>query len=251
MHNLQHNLRSVKNVWCCGRAASRTQATCKSCSQSKEYFNIRDGSSNIIGYHFKIFRYDRSRTWYDVSLQSSSNDWDFQSVKASDGKNLHRHWGIGGKHAQGGADWSSPEVRYFGVCQSANPLFGPLWKFLISRERCFFNLDHWRILCPSDDDDHEQEGDRCLRQTTQTRTSDHGRASCFPSSCASVLVDASQIWKDAEAAAGRDPATLWRMKRVLWWRRKTSREWRGLLETILEEYVRLLRRICSVTLIDK
>ena len=42
---------------------------------------------------------------------------------------------------------------------------------------------------------------------------------------AGLMVDPPQIWKDAEAAAGRYPARLLQMKRVLYGRRKAPREW--------------------------
>ena len=38
----------------------------------------------------------------------------------------------------------------------------------------------------------------------------------------SVLVDASQVWEDAEAAAGRDSTRLWRMKSCAEWTQQST-----------------------------
>ena len=60
-----------------------------------------------------------------------------------------------------------------------------LWTLLehlgVSR-RSFLNLDDRRVLCPTDDDGHEQ-GPRCGGNATETCTNNHGCAPGFPSSC--------------------------------------------------------------------
>ena len=56
-----------------------------------------------------------------------------------------------------------------------------------------------------------------------------------------VLVDLLRMWNDAKAAAGRDPAKSWRMKRVLYGRTKAPREWLELFGIVIEESAGMAR----------
>ena len=56
-----------------------------------------------------------------------------------------------------------------------------------------------------------------------------------------MLVDPLGIWKDAKAAAGRDSAMLWRMKRVLCGGTRAPREWLQLFGKVLGVSAGLVR----------
>ena len=56
-----------------------------------------------------------------------------------------------------------------------------------------------------------------------------------------VLVDPHRMWNYAKAAAGRDSAKSWRMKRVLYGRTKAPREWLELFSKVLEESAGMVR----------
>ena len=56
-----------------------------------------------------------------------------------------------------------------------------------------------------------------------------------------MLVDASQIWEHAEAAAAMDSTMCWRMQRELYGHGKATRAWQDLFGKVLEETIELVR----------